>query len=63
MVLNRGGGLQRALVDGAAGIVWAPGERLRGVLGLTITDGKIREIHLVADPESIRKLDIVLLEE
>jgi RNA polymerase sigma factor (sigma-70 family) len=55
-------GLQRALVDGAAGIVWAPEGQLRGVLGLTITDGKVVEIHLIADPESIRKFDIVLLE-
>jgi RNA polymerase sigma factor (sigma-70 family) len=55
-------GLQRALVDGSAGIVWAPGGRLRGVLGLTITDSKIVEIKLVSDPESIRKFDIVLLE-
>jgi hypothetical protein len=32
------------------------------VLGLTITDGKIVEINLIADPESIRKSDIVFLE-
>lgn len=55
-------GLQRARVDGAAGIVWAPGGRLRGVLGLTITDGKIVQINLIADPEIIRKSDIVVLE-
>ena len=55
-------GLQRALVDGVAGIVWAPGGQLRGVLGLTITDGKIVEINLIADPESIGKFDIVFLE-
>lgn len=55
-------GLRLALLDGAPGIVWAPDGRLRGVLGLTITDGKIVEIDLIADPESIGKLDIVFLE-
>ena len=55
-------GLQRARIDGAAGIVWAPGGQLRGVLGLTITNGKIVDINLFADPDTIRKFDIVLLE-
>jgi RNA polymerase sigma factor (sigma-70 family) len=53
-------GLQRAIIDSAAGIVWAPGGQLQGVLGLTITDGKIVEINLIADPERIRTLDVVL---
>jgi RNA polymerase sigma-70 factor (ECF subfamily) len=52
-------GLQDAVIDGAAGIVWAPGGRLEGVLGLTIADGTIVEINLIADPERIRKFDIV----
>ena len=55
-------GLQRAIIDSAAGIVWAPGGRLHGVLGLTITDGKIVEINLIADPERIRTYDVVLVE-
>ncbi len=55
-------GLQGAVIDSAAGIVWAPGGRLRGVLGLTITDGKIVEINLIADPERIRKFDIVFVD-
>jgi RNA polymerase sigma factor (sigma-70 family) len=55
-------GLQRALIDGAAGIVWAPGGRLEGVLGLTIAEGKIVEINLMADPERIGKFDIVFVD-
>lgn len=55
-------GLQHAIIDSAAGIVWAPGGRLQGVLGLTITDGKIVEITLIADPERIRTFDVVLAE-
>jgi hypothetical protein len=55
-------GLQLALVEGAPSIVWAPDGQLRGVLSLMITDGRIVEINLIADPESIRKFDIVFLE-
>jgi RNA polymerase sigma factor (sigma-70 family) len=55
-------GLQGAIIDGTAGIVWAPGGRLEGVLGMTITDGTIVEINLIADPERIRTFDIVFEE-
>jgi len=56
-------GLHLALVDGAAGIVWAPGGRPRGLLDLTITDGKIVELNMIADPERIDQSDIVLIDE
>lgn len=55
-------GLHRAIIDGAPGIVWAPGGRLEGVLGLTTTDGKIVEINLFADPERLREFDAVFVE-
>ncbi len=42
---------QPALVNGAAGLVWAPGGRPRVAFGFTIRRGKIAEIDLVADPE------------
>lgn len=54
-------GLQGAIVDSGAGIVWAPGGQLQGVLSLTITDGTIVEMNLIADPERIRTFDIVLV--
>jgi RNA polymerase sigma-70 factor (ECF subfamily) len=56
------GPMRRALVNGADGIVWAPSGRVRGVLGLTITDGKIVAINLIAEPEIIDKFDIVFVE-
>ena len=52
-----------ALVTGAAGAVWAPGGRPRVVFNFTITDGKIVAIDLVADPERLRQLDLVVLGE
>jgi RNA polymerase sigma factor (sigma-70 family) len=51
-----------ALVDGAAGAVWAPGGRPRIVFGFTITDGRIVEIELLADPERLRRLDLAVLD-
>jgi RNA polymerase sigma-70 factor (ECF subfamily) len=53
---------QPALVNGAAGLVWAPGGRPRVVFGFTITRGRIVEIELVADPEHLGRLDLVLLD-
>ena len=52
---------QLALVGGAVGAVWAPGGKPRVAFGFTITDGKITEIELVADPESLRDLDLTVL--
>ncbi len=52
---------QPALVNGAVGAVWAPGGRPRVVFGFTITRGKIVDIDLVADPERLCQLDLVIL--
>jgi hypothetical protein len=51
------------LVNGAVGLVWAPGGRPRVVFRLTITGGKIVEIHMVADPERLRRLDLSVLHD
>jgi RNA polymerase sigma-70 factor, ECF subfamily len=56
------GRAQPALVNGAAGAVWAPGGRPRVVFGFTITRGKIVAIDLVADPERLRRLDLAVLD-
>ncbi len=49
-----------ALVNGAAGAVWAQGGRPRVVFRFTITRGKIVEIDLLADPERLRQLDLAV---
>ena len=54
---------QPALVNGAVGAVWAPGGQPRVVFGFTITRGKIAEIDLVADPQRLGQLDLVILED
>ena len=50
-----------ALVDGAAGAVWAPGGRPRVVFGFTIVDGRIVAIDLLADPERLDAMRLTVL--
>jgi RNA polymerase sigma-70 factor (ECF subfamily) len=54
---------QPALVNGAAGAVWAPGGRPRVVFGFTVTRGKIVAIDILADPERLGQLDLALLDD
>ncbi len=54
---------QTALVDGAVGLVWVQGGRPRVVFSLRIAGGKIVEIELVADPERLGQLDVVILDD
>jgi RNA polymerase sigma factor (sigma-70 family) len=49
-----------ALVDGAPGLVVAPRGRLQLALRLTIEDGKIIEIDVIAEPRRLRQLNVTL---
>lgn len=49
---------QRALVAGRVGIVVAPHGRLDRVLMFTISDGAVREIEVVADPDRLRGIEV-----
>jgi len=51
---------QPALINRAAGAVWASGGRPRVVFTFTITGGRITAIELVADPERLRHLDLAI---
>ena len=53
---------QRATIDGVPGLVWAPGGRPPVVFGFTVAGGRVVEIRLVADPETVGELDLVLLD-
>jgi RNA polymerase sigma-70 factor (ECF subfamily) len=59
---GRASAARPALVNGAAGLVWAPGGRPRVVFGFTIVRGRIVEINLVADPDRLRELDLAILD-
>lgn len=52
-----------AVIDAVAGLVFAPGGRIRGVAEFELRDDKIASIHVTGDPERIRDLDIVILDE
>jgi RNA polymerase sigma-70 factor (ECF subfamily) len=47
-----------AIVNGAAGLVIAPGDSPVAVVGFTTRDGRIVEIDLVADPEKLRSVAV-----
>ena len=49
-----------ALVDGSAGAVWMHGGRPRVVFYFTIADGRIVAIDLLADPDRLGELDLVV---
>ena len=54
--------VRRALVNGAAGVVVAPGGNPFSVMGFTVAHGKIVEIDAIADPERLRRLDLAVLD-
>src|SRR3989475_3103336 len=58
---GRAGAAQPALIDGAPGLVWAPGGKPRAAFTFTIVRHKIVRIDLIADPEYLRRLDVTLL--
>jgi RNA polymerase sigma factor (sigma-70 family) len=51
---------QAALVDGSAGIIFAPDGKLSRVLRFTIADGKIVQADIIAQPARLRELDLVV---
>ncbi|SNS22416.1 RNA polymerase sigma-70 factor, ECF subfamily [Streptosporangium subroseum] len=53
---------QPALINGEVGLVMAPRGRLFLVLVFTITDSKITEIDVIAEPDRLRQLDLAVLD-
>lgn len=58
---GRAGDSFLALVDGAVAILYAPGGRLDTVLALTVADGRITSIDVIADPGRLRQLSLAVL--
>jgi RNA polymerase sigma-70 factor (ECF subfamily) len=54
---------QPALVNGAVGVVVAPLGRLLLVVAFKVRGEKILEIEVIADPESLRQLDLAVLDD
>jgi hypothetical protein len=51
-----------ALVNGTAGLVTAPSPDFVSVMGFTITEGRIVEIDILADPARLAGLDLTVLD-
>jgi RNA polymerase sigma factor (sigma-70 family) len=54
-------GVRLALINGAAGAVWAPGGKPTGAFRFTLANGRITAIELVADPGRLAQLDLTIL--
>lgn len=52
-----------ALIDGVAGLVWAPGGNLRVVFAFTVRGQLITAIDMIADPDHLTRFDLVLLDD
>jgi RNA polymerase sigma factor (sigma-70 family) len=52
-----------ALVNGAAGVVVAPGGQPFSVMGFTVAGGRIVAIDSVSDPARLRELDLAVLDD
>lgn len=52
-----------ALVGGVPGLAWAPGGELRVAFRMTFAGDRIASIDLIADPEEVARLGVVIVEE
>lgn len=62
-LLGRAKALRLALVGGAVGAVYAPSGRVLAAFDFTIEEGRIVAIELVGDPQRLRELDPVILDD
>jgi RNA polymerase sigma factor (sigma-70 family) len=51
-----------ALVDGTPGAAWAPGGRPRAIWAFKVEQGRIAEVQFIADPKTIARLEVLLLD-
>jgi RNA polymerase sigma-70 factor (ECF subfamily) len=52
--------LRRAVVNGAAGVIVAPGGHLFAVMGFTVADGLVARIDCLLDPERLLRINAAL---
>ena len=60
---DRGRFAQSAVVDGSAGIIVAARGQLFMALRCKVTEGRIVEMEVIADPERLRRLDLAAFDE
>ena len=47
-----------AIVNGAAGVIVAPGEKPIAVVSFVVADGRVTEIDLIANPQKLARLKL-----
>jgi RNA polymerase sigma-70 factor (ECF subfamily) len=60
LLAARAGAAEVALVDGAPGIVVAPGGRLFAVIRVTVDAGRVTAYEVVADPDRLARIALVV---
>jgi RNA polymerase sigma factor (sigma-70 family) len=60
--LGRAQAARPALVDGTPAAVWAPGGHARAIFAFKVEQGRIVEVRLMANPKTIARLDVLLLD-
>jgi RNA polymerase sigma-70 factor (ECF subfamily) len=55
--------IRRALVNGAAGVVSMRDGQPFSVAAVTVRNGRIVEMDILADPERLRQLDLAVLDD
>jgi len=55
--------IQPAIVNGTVGLVVAPGGRLTRALTFNVTNDKIDQVEITADPTRLRELEVAILED
>jgi RNA polymerase sigma-70 factor, ECF subfamily len=58
--LGRARGAEPGVVDGAAGLIWAPGGVPRVAFAFAIAHGRIAAINMIAEPEQLASLELEL---
>jgi RNA polymerase sigma factor (sigma-70 family) len=51
------------LVNGSVGVVNAPEGQALAVMGVTVADGRITEMYILADPDRLARLDLTALDK
>jgi RNA polymerase sigma-70 factor (ECF subfamily) len=52
-----------ALINGAVGLIFAPGGRLTRALNFTIAEGKIVQVEVIGDPVRLSKLELTVISD
>ncbi len=55
--------VQPAVVNGAVGLVFAPGGKLSRALSFTVANGKITQVEIITDRDRLQQLDLSVLDD